>query len=254
MSKQYLFTVEILSKKNKHPLESIAYYAGEKQFDIINSKSYATTTEDKIMWNRIIIPDKKDHPALFNKLPEYLKFRSHKSDIITNARNILWQSVNNREIRPDSQFSRLFELTIPHFLNTDESIALLTHFSNTLVLEGMIVDASLHNHNKTPVLSLFEKMKLVQIPKQETNDISDKLQDNTAFLMCTLRDYNDGRFGNKNRDWNHPLKLKEWRMIWLQLLSESIENCSNVSDEDKISWSARLNMYPDYKKQRSFSI
>lgn len=246
MARKYLFRVDILSKKDKHPLESIAYYCGEKQVDIINSKTYETTTEDKVVWSKILAPEKKSEPELFANLPDYLKFRSQKADLISNARNILWKSVNNREIRPDSQFARLFELSIPHFLNEEDSVKLLSSFAKKLVAEGMIVDCALHNYNKqAPILSILEKIKLINTPKQEKTH-----QDYTGFLMCTLRDYNGGVFVNKNRVWNKGEKLFSWRASWFVLLEEAILN-SNASDQEKTNWLEKFKIYTPYKEDNS---
>ena len=40
MSKQYLYKISILNKKNSNPLEASSYYSGENQFDMTNNKSY----------------------------------------------------------------------------------------------------------------------------------------------------------------------------------------------------------------------
>lgn len=253
MSKQYLFRVQILSKKDKHPLESIAYYSGEKQFDVVNAKNFDTTTEDKVIWSKILTPEKKSQFEQFMQLPDYLKFRSPKPDLISNARNILWQSVNNRENRPDSQFARLFEVSIPYFLNKEESVTLLTQFAHELILSGMIVDASIHNYNKqTPILSIMDKLRLINLTKDEKqekiSDLTDNNQDQTGFLMCTLRDYAEGRFMNKNRSWNDLNKLKEWRATWVEMLEQSII-ASNATTEEKESWLNKLNIYPEFKNR-----
>lgn len=247
MAKQYLFRVEILSKKDKHPLESIAYYSGEKQFDVLNNnKCYETTTDDKVIWSNIIIPDRVNQADLFYNLPDYLKFRSKKADLISNGRNLLWDKVNARENRPDSQFARLFELAVPYFLTDSEGVSLIQSFAKVLISEGMIADCALHNHNvKHSSFNLFERIKLV--PTKKETEGHEKSQDYTAFLMCTLRDYKDARFVNKNRNWNNPLKLKEWRMTWLNLLSQSIANASLATEDEKDTWKIKLQMYPDYK-------
>ena len=108
MSKQYLYRVSVLNKQNTHPLEAIAYYSGETQYDLLNSKQYTSTTESKVVWNNVLIPDRAEETEKFLNLPEYLKFRSKKTDLVSNARNTLWQSIYVREKRIDSQFSRLF--------------------------------------------------------------------------------------------------------------------------------------------------
>lgn len=242
MLKQYLYTVSILSKKTHHPLDSISYYCGQSQYDMINNKTYSTNTGDKVIWNNIITPDKHTQPDLFSNLPDYLKFRSQKADIIANSRNVLWKQVDSREIKPNSQFARLFELVIPHFIIQEEAINLVTQFSQYLVAEGMIVDCSLHNHNKkAPILSLLEKLKYINpINKEEDNESN---QDYTAFLTCTLRDYEKGQFINKNRTWNNKEKMKEWRSIWASCLNNIILNSKEVNSEEKLSWIKKLSMY-----------
>lgn len=249
---QYLFRVDILSKKDKHPLESIAYYSGEKQYDLLGEKEfYDTTTSAKVVWSKILIPEKNQQYDLFSQLPEYLKFRSQKADIISNARNILWKGVHERETRPDSQFARLFELVIPYFLIQEEAINLIHQFSQVLIQEGMITDCALHSHNQKPaVLSIIERLKLNQLPKAEQSmENTEKSQDYTGFLMCTLRDYKNGRFVNKNRAWNHPSKLPEWRSIWINMVAQAIDNCSQANEDEKSSWKNKLNIYPEYKKR-----
>lgn len=251
MSKHYLYRVSILSKQDSHPLSSIAYYSGENQVDVIKGKKYDSNTTDKVVWSNIIIPDRKNQMPLFRNLPEYLKFRTPKADLISNARNILWQNTDIREQRPDSQFARLFELSVPHFLTQEESVLLIQKFAKTLVNEGMIVDCALHSHNKkSPTLSLMEKLKLLNStsPKNEDEHI-EKNQDYTAYLMCTLRGYNEGRFENKNRDWNHITKMKSWRFEWVQLLAEAIYTCEHSKKEDVTdiaNWESKLSIYSEY--------
>ena len=257
MSKQYLYRISILSKKDKHPLESIAYYCGESQCDIINSKDFKTTTNDKVVWSKIIIPDRIEQFEQFKNLPDYLKFRTPKPDLISNARNILWQNVNARETRADSQFARLFELAVPHFLTQEEAVGLMTRFSKILVAEGMIVDAALHNHNKTmSSMSLMERLKLMHVPKAEHDNGNEKNQDYTGFFMCTLRDYENGMFKNKNRAWNHIEKLTQWRSSLVLLLEQAINNAKEATPEEREAWINKLNIYPEYKQmsQRKPSI
>lgn len=252
MSRQYLFKVEILTKKNHHPLEASAYFSGETQFDVHNNQTYNSTTNSKILWSNIIIPNKLENNDMFRHLPEYIKFRSSKKDLISNGRNTLWKNVHNRENRPDSQFARIFELAIPHFLTKEECISLVSKFSNILINEGMIIDASIHNHNiKKPNFSIFEQLK-IQLNKDKNSkpiEEIEKAQDFTAFLTCTLRDYKNGQFVNKNRDWNNSLKLKEWRAQWVNLIDDAIDNAIEATEEEKTNWKKKLNIYPEYKQK-----
>lgn len=245
MSTQYLYRVNILSKKNSHPLDAIANYCGEDQFDLYSNQTYKSTNSEKIVWNNIVIPNKEESNLHFH-LPEFLKIKSKKSELISNARNILWRQVDCREIRPDSQFARVFELSVPFFLNQEEAINLVHSFAKVLVSEGMICDTSLHSHTKKPmVLNLFDKLKLIN-NQDPVNEHPETHQDYTAFLMCTLRKYENGIFENKNRDWNTKEKMKEWRYIWTESLLNAINSASEATDEQKVVWLKRLTIYPEF--------
>jgi hypothetical protein len=246
MSTQYLYRVNILSKKNSHPLDAIATYCGEDQFDFYTNQTYKSPNSEKVVWNNIITPTKEEDS--YFHLPEFLKIKSKKSELISNARNILWRQVDCREIRPDSQFARVFELSIPFFLNQEESINLVHTFSKILVSEGMICDSSLHSHTKKPMaLNLFDKLRLINQSSTEMNTESVELhQDYTAFIMCTLRSYENGIFENKNRLWNTKEKMKEWRYIWTESLLNAINLASEATTEQKEIWLKRLTIYPEY--------
>lgn len=255
MSKQYLYRVNILSKKNSHPLEAIASYCGEEQFDCQTNQTYKSANSEKVVWNNIITPGKDDES--YFHLPEFLKTKSKKSELISNSRNILWRQVDCREIKPDSQFARVFELSVPFFLNQEESINLVCSFSKLLVSEGMICDSSLHSHTKKPMaLNLFDKLRLIN--QQETKVESNVHQDYTAFIMCTLRSYENGIFETKNRLWNSKDKMREWRYIWTELLLESIQSSTESTEEQKEIWLKKLTIYPEYydiiNKQNKRSI
>jgi hypothetical protein len=257
MSSQYLYRVNILNKKNNHPLEAIANYCGEDQYDILSSKKFNSHNSDKVIWSNLIVPTKNDYPNLFYSLPDFLKFRSQKPDLISNARNILWRQIDCREILPNSQFARVFELAVPFFLNQTESINLVTEFANSLVSEGMICDCSIHSYNKkSATLTLLDKLKMINLPKIEEIDNPNEIhQDYCAFLMCTLRDYDNGQFINKNRNWNSKEMLKERRSIWTNLLDKAIKNSSESTDEQKNLWNKKLRIYPEYNEMKQpFSI
>lgn len=246
MSKEYLYRVSILSKKTSHPLDSIAHYCGQEQYDVLNNKRYSSNNVEQVLWHNIIVPDKHNLPELFYNLPDYLKFRSQKPDLIANARNILWKNVDSRESRANSQFARLFQISVPYFLNNEEAVDLVSSFAKVLNTEGMIVDCSIHSHNKkNSPLSIIEQFKFLH-KKPEDIEIVENNQDYTAFLMCTLRDYQHGQFGNKNRDWNLKEKLKEWRAIWFHFLEMSISQSIDATPEDKKAWQKKLTVYPEY--------
>ncbi len=234
MANQYLYKLSILNKSNSHPLEFMSYYSGENQQDPRSSKTYVSNTEDKVLWNNILVPSAMD--TKFEHLPEYLKFRSNKQAILSNARNILWQQVFERETREDAQFARLFSLSIPYFLSKEKSVEIIEKFSTILVDMGMIVDASLHNQNKT--ISLLEQL-------QEDKKENESKNDYVGYLVTTLRSYENGNFVNKNREWNDRACIKNLRYQWVEILNDVIEN--HPVEEQKLEWRNKLKIYDEYQ-------
>lgn len=253
MSKQYLFRMKIFSKKNSHPLETISFFSGQSQYDVMNNKSYPSNTKDNVVWNNIEVPNKDTDIKNFLKLPEYLKFRSvtPKKDMVENARNILWQQVSTRETRDDAQLSRMFEVAIPSFLTTVEAIESVKEFSKVLVSDGLIADCSLHVRKNILSVSLLDRMKTENEVDEEKVD-NDKLSNKSTafyqgFIICPLREYNEGRFENKNREWNKIHKLEEWRYNWVKILATKIKY-SGASQDEKDSWEEKMSIYGEYKE------
>lgn len=246
MSKQYLYRVSILNRKNSHPLEAISYYSGESQHDILNSKNYSSNTSDNVIWNKIVIPSKES--GNYYHLPEYIKFRNNsKKDLISNARNILWRNVFTREKRDDAQFARLFEVSMPAFLDQKEAVEAVTKFADILAKEGMIADCSVHSRQKSlNNLSLLDKVMGKEKPSKDEAKVEPSL-DYIGYLMCTLRDYQNGSFMNKNREWNDKKKMELWRSKWVEILAHTIEN-AHVSDEQKKTWEEKMTIYSEYDK------
>lgn len=247
MSKQYSFRVKIFSKKNSHPLETICFYSGQDQFDVLNAKTYSSNTKENVVWSHIEIPSHITNPDMFCHLPEYLKFRSSnpKRDMIANARNILWQGVSNRETREDAQLSRMFELTIPSFLSTGEASNVLKKFASILVSEGMIADCSLHSRQNSLTISLLDRINFIQNGKEEKLESPIVTNDYQGYIICPLRAYQNGQFVNKQREWNQTSKLEQWRKQWITIITENILN-SNLSAEEISNWEEKLSIYGEY--------
>jgi hypothetical protein len=257
MSKQYLYRINILNRKNSHPLEAISYYSGENQFDMNNSKKYVSNSADNVIWNHIIVPNKDDDLEKYKHLPEFLKFRSAKKDIISNARNILWQNIYLREKRDDAQFARLFEIAIPSFLDIQQASETLVKFAKILVEQGMIADCAIHSRQKNNYFSLLDNIKNQNQPEKENTE-KEQNGDYRGFLMCTLRDYENGQFVNKNRDWNNIKLMEIWRKEWVTILADVVDN-SVIDFQEKKSWYEKLSIYKEYneikmKKENSNKI
>lgn len=257
MSK-HIVRINIIKAQTVNFLQHIAFCSGETQYDTLqkdkNLQVVASTTTNKVIWNNIILPERYEQQEMFRELPDYLKYNSQKKLMISNARNVLWKNILVQEARPDAQLARVFSLSIPHFLTVDEASTLITKFSKILVKEGMIVDASIHDHNKgEQKLSMLDKLNILQGKQTEKQITKEKepIQDYTAYLMCTLRDYKNGYFHNKNRDWNATIKLIHWRKEWIFNLYDAILNSKNGTTDEILNWNKKMKIYPEYEEAKN---
>lgn len=198
------FVIEILKKERVHPLQAASNHSGEKMVEMITSGDLGNIEYlppkrgATVVLNEILLPPRES--ALFASLPEYLQLRkSPRPEATRNARNNLWMSVNWREKRHDSQFCRQFELVLPTDSTLEQARSAVAQFAESaLMSQGMVVDLAIH---ETPGL-LPESAPLSR----------------TAYLMCTMRPFEDKNFANKNRDWNSFGQLIAWRTEWFDAL------------------------------------
>ncbi len=239
-TKQYLYKMSILNRKNSNPLEAISYYSGEAQF------GYASNSEENVVWNYLAIPDKKENQEKYIEIPQFLKFKNFNKELMSNSRSILWDHVYNRESRADAQFARLFELLIPGFATKEEAINCIKSFSKVLIEEGMIADCSIHQRHGSIA------QPLINLAKNKDEVKNNHVADYTGFLMCTLRDYKNGVFVNKNREWNDKKKMEHWRKEWVKILAELVNQSSPTNKEH---WDEKLTIYSEYEsvKKEMFS-
>lgn len=231
---QYLFRVSLLNKKNSSPLHIVAYYSGQTQYNAFNKENFPPSTKKQILYNNLVVPRNE----LYNDLPDYLELKNKKKDIINNARNTLWKNVDYFETRMDSQFARLFEVYVPYFLSLEEVKGLVNKFADHLSEQGIVADVSIHKTNtaENTILNTEKEQKY------------DELQDYGCFFLCTLRPFKNGVFANKNREWNTPEQLKDWRKFWVNSLVETIA-LNSTNETIKKQWLERLKMYSEVNKQ-----
>jgi len=121
-----------------------------------------------------------------DKTPESLKNRSS-----------LWNSVELSEKRKDSQVAREVEVALPKELTKEQNIALAREFSiASFVDRGMIADVCIHDiDGNNP----------------------------HAHILLTTREVNENGFGQKNREWNKPENLNDWRKEWEKACNRHLE-------------------------------
>lgn len=121
----------------------------------------------------------------------------------------LWNRVEAKESRSNSQLAREFELALPHELSPAEARDLVTAWArDELVSRGMIVDLCIHDPEPVPGSN----------------------RNLHAHLMMTMRKLDpgtaDGWAKGKARDWNSPDLLVSWRESWAAAQNRALERVS----------------------------
>ncbi|MCB0104501.1 MAG: MobA/MobL family protein, partial [Caldilineaceae bacterium] len=130
----------------------------------------------------------------------------------------LWNAVEQAEKRKDAQLAREVEVSLPHELSHEQRRDLLANFAkDRFVAKGMIADISYH------------------APGKGGDD-----RNYHAHILLTLRPLNDhGKFGNKNRDWNHKQSLVQDREAWANYLNQALERVGSQAHVDSRSFQER---------------
>jgi len=104
----------------------------------------------------------------------------------------LWNAVEAVERRKDAQLAREIQLSLPHELDAQQNKKLVLSFIQShFVDHGMIADIAIHAPDR----------------QGDQRNIH-------AHVMLTTRVLTSDGFGKKNREWNTPDQLKEWRESW----------------------------------------
>lgn len=153
---------QIKRSAGQSPVAAAAYRAGERLFDERQGITHDYTRKTGIVHNEIMIPD--NAPGWARKL----------------TRESLWNMVDKRERRKDSQTAREIRIMLPRELSPDARIALAREFVKANFVDlGMIADLAVH------------------CPKASSGG------DNPhAHVMLTMRPLAPDGFGDKSRhDW-----------------------------------------------------
>ena len=116
-------------------------------------------------------------------------------------REALWNSVEAREPRKDSQLARLIEISLPVELSADERVALVRDYiAQEFVAKGMIADFSVRGEANNP----------------------------HAHILLTLRRLTPAGFGPKERGWNGKSALLNWRAAWAARANEHLARAGHA--------------------------
>lgn len=232
-------------------MQEVSYISGQDQFTSISQKPelqlLLSTTSDRVIWSGIQLPDPTEQRYQYFNLPEYLKIFFEKDpQIISNTRNVLWQSIKNKDVKINAQYARKIEFAIPYFLSKKEAIYAIQRFSKIFIEDGMILDCSIHDPNKIEVdISATQFINNIQ-GKENTKGYKRENLDYIGYALCTLRDYKDGGFINKNREWNHLKYIYKWRSAYAAIIYEAMIKSKKSTAAQIAKWSKKLDVLPEF--------
>jgi len=156
------------------------------------------------------------------------------------SRRVLWNSVEENELKANSQLARIIELSLPREFNTQQQIHLLReycikNFSNA----GMCVDFAIHDkgtgnphaHILLTARQLDENGKWVEVKEKKTY----KLDENGNRIPVIDPITGEQKTGERNRklwvretvyrnSWDDKGNVKKWREIWAETANRHLKN------------------------------
>ncbi len=155
-----------------------------------------------------------DYSSRQKGIVESVILRPDKSPDWTAETASLWNEVERRERRKDSQLCREFILAVPREISPKEQMECAVGWAQKeLVSKGMIAEISLHN------------------PKGGKNP--------HVHILCTMRTIEGENFGNKIREWNEKDTLHDWRETWCKAENAALEKAGRPERVDHRSLKAR---------------
>lgn len=190
----YHCNVQIISRSNgRSAVAAAAYRSRSRLHDDRIGKTHDYSKKGGLSHSEILLPD---------GVTDRLKNRQE-----------LWEEVEKKENRSNSQLAREFILALPKELSNEENITLIHRFAkDEFVKKGMIADICIHDLNsKNP----------------------------HAHIMLTMRkaDKNGLRSEKKSaRDWNKKDLLLQQRSAWSHHVNQALEQAKVNTRVDHRSW------------------
>lgn len=181
---QYRLSANIISRSaGRSATAAAAYRAAMRIEDERTGLVHDYTAKRGVLHSEILAPD---------NAPAWMRDRVQ-----------LWNSVEAKERRGDAQLSREIQLSLPHEFTHEQQVNLVRGFvQEQFIGLGMIADIAIHAPSPEPAAD-------------ERNV--------HAHVMLTTRTLKDDGFGNKNRDWNSPDMLLQWREAWAEHQNRELE-------------------------------
>lgn len=179
----YHLNAKIFGRSNgRSAVAAAAYRSGEKLENEQTGDKWDFTRKDGIYKSGIEYPDNS---------PEWVK-----------DRETLWNEVERKENRINSQFSREYDIALPSELSKDENEKILKDFiKDNFTKRGIVADWAIHE------------------PSKEGDE-----KNIHAHVMTTLRQVDqNGWSNNKDREGNQKEHLENIRESWAKTVNRELE-------------------------------
>ena len=173
----YHLTAKIVTRSTgRSVVAAAAYRAGERLEETRTGNTYDFTHKRGIEHSEILAPEGS---------PDWTRDRSK-----------LWNTVDEREKRKDTQLARDLEIALPIELDANAQVALLRDFvHHHFVSKGMVADCAIHRDNPN---------------------------NPHAHVLLTMRALSKNGFGLKERSWNAKPSLDIWRRGWEEVANRHL--------------------------------
>lgn len=208
----YHFSTRIIkSSTGKCAVASAAYISGQKLKDERLGKSFNYTRKEEVVFSEILLPE--NAPAEFKD------------------RETLWNAVEKKENRWNSQYAREFEIAVPNEWNREEVILRVRKFIQTnFVDKGMIADWAYHekegNHHVHCMCAMrafnkdgsWSNMRKSEYARDEKGNKIPLLDENGNQKVRIRKGKGVEKLWKRidvvQNVWNSRAQLKEWRENW----------------------------------------
>lgn len=182
---------EIIGRsRGRSATAAAAYRATCKITDRTTGETFDFSRKHKCLYSGIIVSDTSGLPPLMDII-------AHTKS--QDLRSELWNSVEERENRKNSQFCRSFDIALPKELSLDDNIKLVKRWANSCwVSRGLIADITIHAGHK------------------ENGNIH-------AHVLVPTRTISRNGWGKKDREGNSRVYLKHVRKEWATLTNLMLE-------------------------------
>lgn len=175
----YHLTAQVIGRSaGRSSVSAAAYRSGETLVDDRTGETCRPRRRERVAHTEILAP--ADAPAW------------------AGDRGKLWNSVEARDTRKNSQLSREFEVSLPRELSADQRLELVRGWiRDEFTAAGVPADLAIHtdakNHNPH------------------------------AHIMTTMRPLSADGWGDKLRAWNDRSKIERWRESWADHTNRALE-------------------------------